>query len=34
MLAVEGTDVALIHGIRYVNLALIEWSLALFPSAR
>jgi hypothetical protein len=24
MLAVEGTDVALIHGIQYVNLALIE----------
>jgi len=24
MLAVEGTDVALIHGIRYVNLALID----------
>jgi hypothetical protein len=24
MLAVEGTDVALIHGIRHVNLALID----------
>jgi hypothetical protein len=24
MLAVEGTDVALIHGIRYVNLAMID----------
>jgi len=24
MLAVEGTDVTLIHGIRYVNLALID----------
>jgi hypothetical protein len=34
MLSVEGTDVALIHGIRHVNLALIDGSLALFPCAR